>query len=97
MLNDIPESLSVVLNTFRGRFGGTGQKSGALKIRRGSVGQSVRNYFGRLHAEISNRHWRCAVRVQQLMAQPRRRQTGSLTAVEAVEQRLGDVPCLVET
>ena len=97
MLSGFRAALLSVLNTSRGRFGGTGQpvtyagtaqKSGALKIRRGSVGQSVRNYFGRLQTEIRNRNWRCAVRAQQLMAQPRRRQTGSLTAVEAVEQRL---------
>ena len=97
MLSGFRAALLSVLNTSRGRFGGTGQpvtyagtaqKSGALKIRRGSVGQSVRNYFGRLQTEIRNRNWRCAVRAQELMAQPRRRQTSSLTAVEAVEQRL---------
>ncbi|MCH2204018.1 MAG: hypothetical protein MK102_18790, partial [Fuerstiella sp.] len=97
MFSDFRESLFAVLNSYGRRFRGTGQpvtfagtaqKSMRKKIRRGVIGQSVRNYFARLQMEIQNRHWRCAARVKELMAQPRRRQTGSLTSIEAFEQRL---------
>ena len=89
---------SSLLKRYRSPFRGTSQPltvvdtaqmSPPQNRRRGSVVQSVRHYFTRLQTEIQQRHGRCAARVQELMAQPRRRQTqgvgpmGESTSIQA--------------